>query len=127
LTKYAQSLEQIIRSKDKEIQRLQYINKYLILAQQNRETLVIQTLEENRKLKEASFMGELRAQAKRGLLAQIANNNALVPKQTLPSEKQLGKSATTLAALDGNKSPTPNTQCNLILPRNELNVSSEPC
>jgi len=114
LTKYAQSLEQIIRSKDKEIQRLQYINKYLILAQQNREHLVIQTLEENRKLKEASFMGELRAQAKR-MLGQAPNsNNVLLPKQILPIPQQLGKSAATLATLDGGtRTPLPNTQLNL--------------
>lgn len=58
LTKYAQNLEHIIRFKNKEIQRLEYINKYLVISQQKRDEMLTHTLEENRKLKEMSLRME---------------------------------------------------------------------
>jgi len=58
LTKYAQNLEHIIRFKDKEIQRLEYINKYLVISQQKRDEMLTHILEENRKLKEMSNKAE---------------------------------------------------------------------
>lgn len=58
LTKYAQSLEHIIRFKNREIQRLEYLNKYLVIAQQKRDEMLTHTLEENRKLKELSIRNE---------------------------------------------------------------------
>ena len=54
LTKYAQNLEHVIRFKNKEIQRLEYINKYLVISQQKRDEMLTHILEENRKLKELS-------------------------------------------------------------------------
>lgn len=53
-----QSLEHIIRFKNKEIQRLEYLNKYLVIAQQKRDEMLTHTLEENRKLKELAIRAE---------------------------------------------------------------------
>jgi hypothetical protein len=58
LVKYGKNLENIIRLKNKEIQRLEYLNKYLIIAQQKRDEMLNHTLEENRKLKELIIMYE---------------------------------------------------------------------
>ena len=58
LVKYGKNLENIVRLKNKEIQRLEYLNKYLIIAQQKRDEMLNHTLEENRKLKELIIMYE---------------------------------------------------------------------
>ena len=81
ITKYAQSLEHIIRFKNKEIQRLEYLNKYLIIAQQKRDDMLTHTLEENRKLKEVA----LRAEKK-----QVLDKRQKLPTQltTLTNIKQ---------------------------------------
>ena len=58
MTKYAQNLEHIIRFKNKEIQRLEYLNKFLVIAQQKRDDMLSHTLEENRHLKELALHAE---------------------------------------------------------------------
>jgi len=65
LVKYGQSLEQVIRSKEKEIQRLGYVNKFLNLSLQNKDQLLAQTLDENRKLKELSLSIERKSPERR--------------------------------------------------------------
>lgn len=50
LTKYAQNLEHVVRFRDKEIQRLEYINKYFVVSQQKRDEMLTHVLEENRRL-----------------------------------------------------------------------------
>ena len=58
VTKYAQNLELVISSKDKEIERLEYMIKYLTIAHKNKEQLLTHTLQENRRLKEMPFLSE---------------------------------------------------------------------
>ena len=65
LTKYAQNLEHIIRFKNKEIQRLEYINKYLVVSQQKRDEMLTHVLEENRRLKELTLKLEKKAADRR--------------------------------------------------------------
>jgi hypothetical protein len=67
-------LEHIIRFKNKEIQRLEYINKYLVISQQKRDEMLTHTLEENRKLKEMSLRMERKIPEKKK-----TNNNAGSP------------------------------------------------
>ena len=65
LVKHGHSLEQVIRSKEKEIQRLEYVNKFLNLSIQNKEQLLTQTLDENRKLKELTLSIERKSPERR--------------------------------------------------------------
>lgn len=58
LFKYAQHLENIQKFKNKEIQRLEYLNKFLVIAQKKRDEMLTHTLEENRKLKELALLYE---------------------------------------------------------------------
>ena len=57
LIKYAQKVEMIARFKDREIERLEYLNKYLVIAQEKRDEMLKRTLEENRRLKESILKG----------------------------------------------------------------------
>ena len=65
LTKYAQTLEHMVRFKNREIQRLEYLNKYLVISQQKRDEMLTHTLEENRKLKEHAVRNEKKYAEKR--------------------------------------------------------------
>jgi len=58
LVKYTQSLENEIRVKNKEIKRLEYLNKYLLAANEKREEMLTQMLKENQRLKELAFRAE---------------------------------------------------------------------
>lgn len=75
MTKYAQNLEHIIRFKNKEIQRLEYINKYLVISQQKRDEMLTHVLEENRRLKELTLKLEKKAADKRLFAKSMSARN----------------------------------------------------
>ena len=51
-------MENLVKYKNKEIQRLEFLNRYLVVAQQKRDEMLAHTLEENRKLKELTLIYE---------------------------------------------------------------------
>lgn len=73
LTKYAQTLEHIVRFKNREIQRLEYLNKYLVISQQKRDEMLTHTLEENRKLKELAVRNEKKYAEKRPKASHVVS------------------------------------------------------
>ena len=52
IVRYAQNLENIVKYKNREIERLQYLIKYLTIAQQKRDEMLSHIQEENRKFKQ---------------------------------------------------------------------------
>lgn len=97
LTKYSQNLEHIIRFKNKEIQRLEYINKYLVVSQQKRDEMLTHVLEENRRLKELTLKLEKKATDRRlyakSLSIRIGGSPIIGSKHT---PKAMSKNITTL-------------------------------
>lgn len=51
-------LENLLKYKNKEIKRLEYLNKHLIMSLEKRDEMLSHTIEENRKLKELTILYE---------------------------------------------------------------------
>ena len=91
--KYAQKLETISRFKDKEIERLEHLNKYLVLIQEKRDEMLQHTLEENRKLKERSLRVEIIKHDKKNMIRP--KNFAYSPRPINLGSKDNSPSSTT--------------------------------
>ncbi len=92
LIQYGRTLENSIRNQKKEITRLEYLNKYLVLALKKRDEIFGLTLQENRKLKESTMLLEKTLQ---GNLAMRKNHHKIVTRanlnQTMKDEKSAVK------------------------------------
>ena len=79
LIKYAQKLEMNARFKDREIERLEYLNKYLVITQQKRDEMLNHTLEENRKLNESNLKGQKIKNDKKNIIRYISSKHLPSP------------------------------------------------
>ena len=75
LIKYAQKVEMIARFKDREIERLEYLNKYLVIAQEKRDEMLKRTLEENRRLKESILKGQKIKNEKKNIIRYASSKH----------------------------------------------------
>ena len=92
LTRYAQSLESTIRIKNKEIERLEHLNKYLIDAQEKRDELLSQALEENRRLKDLIVLAERAVgESRREALPSNALSHSISKKGSGGSQSVISK------------------------------------
>ena len=58
ILKYSQMLENLLKYKNKEIKRLEYLNQHLVMSLDKRDEMLSHTIEENRKLKELTILYE---------------------------------------------------------------------
>ena len=58
ILKSSQMLENLLKYKNKEIKRFEYLNKHLIMSLDKRDEMLSHTIEENRKLKELTILYE---------------------------------------------------------------------
>lgn len=109
-------LENLVKYKNKEIKKLEYLNKHLIMSLDKRDEMLSHTIEENRKLKELTILYERMMDGslhprKRNQFLSINTQPITKQKSTYsPSQREKEPSL--------NKSPSPNlnkrSSCKII-------------
>lgn len=97
ILKYSQMLENLLKYKNKEIRRLEYLNKHLIMSLDKRDEMLSHTIEENRKLKELTILYERMMD---GSLHARKKTPFITPPQTVRNKSpNIGNSPTTRSPL----------------------------